>query len=93
MKNVDTLIKVAISSLLTLTATSALMTFVNAAEVQKNEKCFGIVKAGMNDCATAAQSCAGSSTKDNQPDAYLFLPKGTCEKIVGAGLTDKTAIK
>ena len=52
----------------------------------KKEKCYGIVKAGQNDCATATSSCAGSSTKDAQKDAYIVLPKGTCEKIVGGSL-------
>ena len=83
-------IKSAIASILTLTAAGALMTSVHAAEEQKTEKCYGIVKAGMNDCATAAQSCAGSATKDNQSDAYLFLPKGACNKIVGGSLKVKT---
>ena len=50
------------------------------------EKCYGIVKAGMNDCATAKASCAGSATTDKQKDAFLFLPKGVCDKIVGASL-------
>lgn len=50
------------------------------------EKCYAIVKAGMNDCATATHSCASSATKDNQPDAFLLLPKGTCTKIVGGVL-------
>ena len=49
----------------------------------KLEKCYGIVKAGMNDCQTATASCAGSATKDNQPDAFILLPKGTCDKITG----------
>lgn len=50
------------------------------------EKCYGVVKMGMNDCATATASCAGSSDKDNQKDAFLFMPKGLCEKIVGGSL-------
>ena len=50
------------------------------------EKCYGIVKAGMNDCSTATASCAGSATKDKQKDAFILLAKGTCEKIVGASL-------
>ncbi len=57
---------------------------------QANEKCYGIVKAGMNDCATSTQSCAGSSTKDSQPDAFIFLPKGLCSKIVGGTLKPQT---
>ena len=53
---------------------------------ESSEKCYGIVKTGLNDCATATASCAGSSTRDNQEDAFLFLPKGVCEKIVGGHL-------
>lgn len=50
------------------------------------EKCYGVAKMGLNDCATATASCAGSATKDNQKDAFLFMPKGLCEKIVGGSL-------
>lgn len=53
------------------------------------EKCYGIVKAGMNDCDTSTTSCAGSATKDAQSDAYLLLPKGSCQKIVGGSLASK----
>jgi uncharacterized membrane protein len=49
----------------------------------KVEKCYGVSKAGKNDCQTEASSCAGTSKKDNQPDAWIAVPKGTCEKIVG----------
>lgn len=55
--------------------------------IQDTEKCYGIVKAGLNDCATATASCAGSSTKDRQNDAFVFVPKGLCQKIVGGNLT------
>jgi uncharacterized membrane protein len=51
------------------------------------EKCYGIVKAGKNDCQTASSSCAGTSTADNQGDAWIYVPKGTCEKIVGGNLS------
>lgn len=56
------------------------------AEKQANEKCYGVVKAGSNDCQTAVSACAGSAKKDNQKDAWIYLPKGSCEKIVGASL-------
>ena len=56
------------------------------AEKQANEKCYGVVKAGSNDCQTAVTACAGSAKKDNQKDAWIYLPKGSCEKIVGASL-------
>ncbi|KTD49377.1 signal peptide protein [Legionella rubrilucens] len=52
-----------------------------------SEKCYGIVKAGMNDCSTAKASCAGSATQDRQADAFILLPSGVCERIVGGQLT------
>ena len=55
----------------------------------KTEKCFGISKAGKNDCQTATSSCAGTSKKDAQADAWLSVPAGTCEKIVGGKLASK----
>lgn len=56
-----------------------------AAQAQDNasEKCFGVVKAGKNDCQTATSSCAGTSKKDAQADAWISVPKGACAKIVG----------
>ena len=50
------------------------------------EKCYGIAKAGNNDCQTSASACAGTSKKDNQADAWIYVPSGTCNKIVGASL-------
>jgi uncharacterized membrane protein len=47
------------------------------------EKCYGVAKAGGNDCATATSVCTGHSTEDGQRDAWLWLPKGTCERLVG----------
>ncbi|MGH8431859.1 MAG: BufA1 family periplasmic bufferin-type metallophore [Solimonas sp.] len=59
-----------------------------AAQAQGNtEKCYGVSKAGKNDCQTASSSCAGTSKKDAQADAWIAVPKGTCEKIVGGKLT------
>jgi uncharacterized membrane protein len=49
----------------------------------ENEKCFGVVAAGKNDCQTATSSCAGTATQDRQEDAWIYLPAGTCEKIAG----------
>lgn len=51
------------------------------------EKCYGVAKAGKNDCQTAHSSCAGTSKKDGQGDAWVSLPKGVCEKLVGGKLT------
>jgi len=49
----------------------------------KAEKCYGIAKAGKNDCATSTSSCAGTSRRDSSPDAWIYVPAGTCEKIAG----------
>ncbi|ARO28009.1 MULTISPECIES: BufA1 family periplasmic bufferin-type metallophore [Rhizobium] len=47
------------------------------------EKCFGVVKAGLNDCQTASHSCAGTATADNAKDSWIYVPAGTCTKITG----------
>ena len=50
---------------------------------QAKEKCYGVAKAGQNDCGTASHTCAGKATKDNAPDEWKYVPKGTCEKAGG----------
>jgi len=50
------------------------------------EKCYGIAKAGKNDCQTANSSCAGTSRRDGQKDAWIFVPAGSCEKLVNGSL-------
>jgi uncharacterized membrane protein len=49
------------------------------------EKCYGIAKAGQNDCANLAgtHSCAGQSTVDNAPDEWKYVPKGQCSAMKG----------
>lgn len=82
MKNKE--ITLIISTALTLSILSTQAQ--TPASTVETEKCYGIVKAGLNDCQTAQAACAGSSTVDKQGDAFLLLPKGTCEKIVDASL-------
>jgi len=50
------------------------------------EKCFGVAKAGKNDCATTTTSCAGTSTVDGAKDAWIYVPKGLCSKLNGGSL-------
>ncbi|MEJ2608628.1 MAG: DUF2282 domain-containing protein [Candidatus Thiodiazotropha sp.] len=64
-------------------STGTMSTTANAAEM---EKCYGVSKAGHNDCQSAASSCAGTSKMDNQKDAFIAVPKGTCSKITGGTL-------
>jgi len=88
MENQHYYLKAAIVGILTLSGTgnTALAATSAVTAVPMMEKCYGIAKAGMNDCQTATQSCAGSATKDRQPDAFLFMPQGLCDKIVGGNL-------
>jgi uncharacterized membrane protein len=46
------------------------------------EKCAGIAKTGKNDCGTTKHSCAGQAKSDGGEE-WVYVPKGTCEKIVG----------
>jgi uncharacterized membrane protein len=50
------------------------------------EKCYGITKAGKNDCQTANSSCAGTSKRDGQRDAWVYVPKGTCDRLVNGSI-------
>jgi uncharacterized membrane protein len=69
-------------------ALAAALVLPVAAEAQGNmEKCYGVAKAGKNDCQTAHSSCAGTSKKDQQADAWISVPKGVCEKLVGGKLS------
>ena len=84
MKRTDTLVAGAIAGVLALgLAVNASGADEKKAEV---EKCFGVAKAGKNDCATSMSSCAGTSKKDGNKDAWVSVPKGTCEKLVGGSL-------
>ncbi len=69
-------------------ALAAALVLPAAAQAQGNmEKCYGVSKAGKNDCQTSHSSCAGTSKKDSQADAWVSLPKGVCEKLVGGKLS------
>jgi len=56
----------------------------------KAEKCYGIAKAGKNDCAsTGNNSCGGTSKLNSDPKAWIYVPEGYCERIVGGSKTPK----
>jgi uncharacterized membrane protein len=60
------------------------------AKAGATEKCYGVAKAGKNQCAGPAHSCEGLSKKDADGKEWIKLPKGTCERIVGGSLTAKS---
>jgi uncharacterized membrane protein len=47
------------------------------------ERCFGVAKAGENQCGTAKHQCGAMSTVDNDPAEWKYVPKGTCQKMGG----------
>ena len=57
----------------------------------KYEKCFGIVRGGQNDCFSPANSCGKTSTRDNDPNAWIYVPAGTCDKIAGGSTAPSTS--
>lgn len=78
----------AISGLLTLgTAVSSAPTF--AADKAEMEKCYGVAKAGKNDCAGPAHACAGQAKADAGGKEWIYVPKGTCERLSGGTVTAK----
>ena len=80
MKNVT--IAAAIGSLLALGSLSASAGDDMAAPGGK-EKCYGVAKAGKNDCASATHSCAGQAKADGDAREWKYVPKGECEKMGG----------
>ena len=53
-----------------------------AAQKAPVEKCYGVAKAGQNDCAAGpGTSCSGTSTRDYQGNAWKLVKKGSCENI------------
>lgn len=50
------------------------------------EKCYGVSKAGKNDCGAGTLSCSGQSKQDGDKNAWILLPKGTCDRIVGGSI-------
>ena len=74
------LIVAAVSTALTLSS-AAWSNSASAADDAK-EKCFGVVKAGKNDCAGNGHACAGQSKHDGDAKEWLYVPAGTCERIV-----------
>jgi uncharacterized membrane protein len=82
------LLAAAIGSLVGLTGPALA---ADDAKEPATEKCYGVAKAGKNDCAHAAgaHTCAGQSKTDGDTKEYVNVPKGTCEKLVNGSLTAK----
>ena len=92
MNTQRTLLHAAVATLLAAGIAAQSASAVAADEAR--EKCFGVAKAGQNDCGSnkSKHACAGQSRMDNDPADFKFVPKGTCEKMGGstmpAGMKD-----
>ena len=75
------IVAAAIAGLVALGAASAL-----AQDKKGQEKCWGVAKAGQNDCGSnkTAHSCAGQSTKDYDSNDFKVVKAGTCQKMGGS---------
>ncbi|MEO8741278.1 MAG: DUF2282 domain-containing protein [Casimicrobiaceae bacterium] len=85
----QTTIQAAIAGLLALGLAGAVTAGPVAADSSK-DKCFGIAKAGQNDCAGGKHACAGQSTADNDPMSWKYVAKGTCDKVGGKMMAPKS---
>jgi uncharacterized membrane protein len=89
MKTNERIIRGAFASLLTCGALALAANGIAADnDHSKEEKCAGVVKATKNDCATSMNQCHGHVSVDRSPEAWIYVPKGLCEKIAGAHLTN-----
>jgi len=80
------LLKATLASVMAVGSTMA-VTSANAVPDNPShwEKCAGIAKQGMNDCGSldGKHGCAGQAKMDNDPNEWVYVPKGTCTKITG----------
>jgi uncharacterized membrane protein len=60
---------------------------------EKKEKCYGVAKAGQNDCAnlSGTHSCAGQAKVENAADEWKYVAKGTCAKLGGKSAEEAKA--
>jgi len=81
MSNIKNLSKTAVASMIAMGVMAASSDVF--AGKPGFEKCQGIAKAGMNDCGTSKHSCAGQAASNGDAEEWVYVPEGTCSKIVG----------
>ena len=57
------------------------------------EKCRGIAKKGGNDCGANGHGCSGMAEEDNDPNEWVYVPEGVCEKIAGGVIYQKKRVR
>ena len=81
------------SALVGLIALGTAHASLAADTASSKEKCYGISKAGQNDCAnaTGTHACSGQSKADNDPQDWKYVTTGTCTKLGGKTQPPKKA--
>lgn len=90
MKSNSTLVSSALAAALAL----GLVGQASAADDKAaKEKCFGVTKAGQNDCASlsGSHSCAGLAKADMSADEWRYVAKGTCKGMSGLSAEEAKA--
>lgn len=90
MSKNDRMTALAIAAVTSLVAGAATAQVHPETPTYEHEKCYGVAKAGMNDCGWAKNSCGKTTTTDSDPDAWIYVPKGTCLKLTGGSLAAAT---
>jgi len=78
--------KLFLSAALAGVMAAGVATTAMAATDPSKEKCYGIAKAGKNDCAATngSHSCAGQAKTDNDANEWKYVAKDTCDKEGGS---------
>ena len=60
------------------------------AETVAHERCYGVARAGANDCANGVHSCAKQAVRDGDASEWIAVPHGTCLRLAGGRLDEHT---
>jgi len=79
-----------VSSALASALALGLINTASAADASSKEKCYGVAKAGQNDCAnlSGSHSCAGQTKADGDVNDWKYVAKGTCKDLKGLSAED-----
>ncbi len=80
---------ISLGLLVAAAVTGAVALSTQSARAADGEKCYGVAKAGKNDCKTDSHSCAGMSKADKDPASWIQVPAGSCDKIAGGATMPK----
>ena len=90
MKKKNLAVSTVISTAVLGLSAAGAMAHMEPKKGEATEKCYGVAKAGKNDCASKANKhgCAGMGKVDLDRNEWIKLPKGVCEKLAGGFLPD-----